>query len=339
MIAVTSVRTRVCATLIVLVAVLMIASTGVAAKVRPGMPPPERQDVVMIGDRLVNVAYHLGVVPRAMSIRGDVWAFGRTLAETSSMILGCPHYIVAKDPEIVPRTLGETGIRRVLIEHTPGFDRLKPFRDPMNAVPMLEKSGVLDELDVTVEVVAFGSGLEPAIRRVGALVGRTEQAEALARAYATQMETVRARLPAAGADTEVVILNGVHQHDTGRGFVRVELPGGYADAFLLEPLGLTNVGGTFVEAGAMARHGFAMVVSLAPLKTIQPDVLVATGDADVVQRKLAAARQRDPAFAEIPAIANGAVFALPAYVDSGVIEYPAVLRRWAVTLAAAVRAK
>lgn len=266
----------------------------------------------MIGDRLVNVAFHLGVVPRAMSIRGDVWPFGRTLAQTSTMILGCPHYIVAKDPEIVPRTLRETGIRRVLIEHTAGFDRLKPFRDPMNAVAMLDESGVLDDLGVSVEIVAFGDGLEPAMRRIGTLLDRTEQAEALIRSHAAALEAAKASLPPAGSDTTVVVLDGVHQDATGKGFVQVELPGGYVDTFLLDPMGLTNAGGAFVEAGVQARHGFAMVGSLAPLKDIRPDVLALTGDADAIQRKLLAARLRDPAFAEIPAVASGAVFALPA---------------------------
>ncbi|MBB4265723.1 hypothetical protein GGD89_001347 [Roseospira visakhapatnamensis] len=323
-------------TLAALTLALVTAVTATTAAAKPGTPPPERQDVIMIGDRLVNVAYHLGVVPRAMSIRGDAWSFGRTLAKTSTMILGCPQYIVARDPEIVPRTLRETGIRRVLIEHTPGFDRLKPVRDPMKAVSMLRESGVLDDLDVSVEVVAFGDGLDAAIRRVGALLDRTEQAEALISRRAAALEAALARLPTAEPGTTVVILNGVHQDANGKGFVRVEVPGGYSDAFLLEPMGLTNAGGAFVEAGATVRHGFATVGSLAPLTAIRPDVLVLTGDADAVQRKLLAARRQDPALAEIPAIASGHVFALPAYVDSSVIEYPTVLRRWASTLGPAL---
>jgi hypothetical protein len=67
-----------------------------------------------------------------------------------------------------------------------------------------------------------------------------------------------------------------------------------------------------VEAGAAAKHGFATVGSLAPLVDIRPDVLVLTGDADAVHRRLMQAGARDPAFAAIPAFADGAVFALPA---------------------------
>jgi len=331
-----SMRARVITTVMALALVPMAATGALAAKMGPGMAPPERQPVVMVGDRLVNVAYHLGVIPQAMSIRGDIWDFGRTLARTSSMILGCPQYIVAKDPDIVPRTLRQSGIRSVLVEHTPGFDRHKPVRDPMNVVPVLEASGVVEDLGVSVEVVDFSEGVVPAIRQIGTLIDRTEEAEALVATYEADLESARAALPTAPSGTTVVVLSGVHQDATGKGFVRVELPGGYADTFLLEPMGLTNAGRGFVEAGAAAKHGFATVGSLAPLADIRPDILVLTGDADAVQRKLMRAGARNPAFAEIPAIANGAVFALPAYYDSNVIEYPAVLRRWAVTLGPAL---
>ncbi|SDF03698.1 ABC transporter substrate-binding protein [Rhodospira trueperi] len=331
-----SMRTRVFSAVMALALVPMAATGALAAKMGPGMAPPERQPVVMVGDRLVNVAYHLGVIPQAMSIRGDIWDFGRTLARTSSMILGCPNYIVAKDPDMVPRTLRESDIRRVLIEHTPGFDRHKPVRDPMNLVPLLEASDAVEDLGVSVEVVDFSEGVAPAIRQIGTLIDRTEDAEALVATYEADLEAARAALPSAAPGTTVVILNGVHQDATGKGFVRVELPGGYADTFLLEPMGLTNAGRGFVEAGAAAKHGFAMTGSLAPLADIHPDILVLTGDADAVQRKLRQAGARDPAFADIPAIADGAVFALPAYYDSNVIEYPAVLRRWAVTLKTAL---
>lgn len=323
------------AVLAVMVAVL-IAMPATAA---PGDAPPERAEVLMIGDRLVNVAYHLGVVPRALSIRGDVWPFGRTLARTTSIIMGCPGYIARRDPEMVPRILRETGVKRILIEHSPEFDRLKPQRDPMHVVPVLEQSGVLEDLGVTVEIVDFGEGIDAAITQVGALLDRADKAEALIHRRTSALDRATKGLPLTEAGGSVVILNGVHQSATGKGFVRVELPGGYADTFLLEPLGLTNAGGAFVEAGAKARHGFATVRALDLLKTIRPDALVLTGDADAVQRALMAAMAKDPALAEIPALARGAVVSLPAYVDSSVIEYPAVLQRWAVTIQAALAAR
>jgi len=315
------------------------ALVALPATAAPGKAPPERAEVIMIGDRLVNVAYHLGVVPRALSIRGDVWPFGRTLAKTTSIIMGCPGYIAKRDPEMVPRILRETGVKRILIEHSPEFDRLKPQRDPMTVIPVLEASGVLEDLGVTVEIVDFGEGIDAAITRVGALLDRADKAEALIHRRTSALDRANNGLPLTEAGGSVVILNGVYQSATGKGFVRVELPGGYADTFLLEPLGLTNAGGAFVEAGAKAQHGFATVRTLDLLKTISPDALVLTGDADAVQRALIKAMARDPALADIPAIARGAVVTLPAYVDSNVIEYPTVLQRWSVTLAAALAAR
>lgn len=334
-------RAAVLLAIIPLLLVALLASGARAAGIHPGKEPPTRAEVIMVGDRLVDVAYHLGVVPRAMSIRGDVWPFGRTLANTTSMILGCPHYIVKKDPDIIPRTLRETGITLILIERTPGFDLHKPFRNPMNVVPVLEQSGVLEDLGVTVEIVDFGAGVDAAIRRVGALLDRTDEAEALIATRAAAMAAVTADLPLmTDAGASVVVLEGVHQDATGKGFVRVDLPGGHTDASVLAPLGLTNAGGTFVEAGAKARHGFAAVRSLAPLKTAGPDVIVLTGDTDAAQRLLMMALKADPTLAtEVPALATGAVVALPTCTGSHVVEHPAILKRWAVTLEAALAAR
>lgn len=312
------------------------AAIGLSGAVlaKPAGGVPEKIDALMIGDRVVDIAFHLGALPAAMSVRGDYWAFGRDLGRTTVRNLGCPGCIVQKDPEAVPRALRETGIKRVLVERSEKFDLLKPARDPMNALPIIEKSGVVRDLGVNVEIVDFRDGLDTAILRVGEALGKTEAARELVKRRTEDLAEIRAKLPTAPTGVKVVVLNGTAQTDTGKAFTRVELPGGYSDTFLLRPLGLTDVGREFLSDGEKGDGGYLMIRSLEPLRRIKPDALVLTGDADAVQRVLAAAIRRDPGLvSEVPALRSGSVFALPAYMDSEVIEYPSVLRRWAAAFA------
>lgn len=304
---------------------------GHAQGSRIGKAPPERVPIVMVGDRLVNVAWHLGVVPEAMSIRGDFWTFGRTLAKTTTTILGCPNYIVKKHPEMVPQVLRETGIDTVLVEKTVPFDRIKPQRDPMKLLPVLAKAGVADELGTKIEVIDFTGDLDAAIRQVGAALDREEAAEKLVAKRAEELEAVLDLLPLQGPIPRVVVLDGTFMRETGKAFVRVHLPGAYTDDFLLAPLGAENVGAALAKEG---EKGFAMLPRLDKLAEVQPDVIVMTGDSDAVQRKLAEAVKRNPGMVTaVPALARNAVLSLPAYYDSEVIEYPAVLGRWATAFA------
>ncbi|OLS42875.1 ABC transporter substrate-binding protein [Rhodovulum sulfidophilum] len=314
----------------VLFAALMIAalvSRGDAQPVYPGMAPPERVPAVMVGDRVVNVAWHLGVVPEAMSVRGDLWAFGRTLANTSSMILGCPGYIVMKDPDIVPRILREKGLEQVLVERSDPFDRTRPHRDPMNLLPILEEAGIAADPGGKITVIDFTAGLEAAIRQIGAVLGREAQAEDLIAARRAQLDAVMAGLPLDRPGLNVLILDGRVGDETAQTFVRAHLPGGYVDDFLLTPLGVQNAAGPLADQGL---DGFAALAGLDGLEALRPDVIVMTGESDAVQRQLAEALARHPDLASsVPALANHALISLPAYYDSAVVDYPRILGRWA----------
>jgi hypothetical protein len=57
-----------------------------------------------------------------------------------------------------------------------------------------------------------------------------------------------------------------------------------------------------------------------------------TGDTFAVQKALSGAMRRNPALAQVPAIKNLAIYSLPCYGDSSVIEYPGILRTWANAL-------
>ena len=64
-------------------ATAFLAAGMILFNTAPGMASatqvPEKADVIIIGDRLVDIAYNLGVLPAAMSVRCSLWPLCDTL--------------------------------------------------------------------------------------------------------------------------------------------------------------------------------------------------------------------------------------------------------------------
>jgi len=294
-------------------------------------PPPEKMPVIIVGDRVVDIAYNLRVLPAAMSVRGGLWPMSSTL-KTVSQILGCPQCIVSANPKIVPETAKKLGISRIIIEKHPQFCLYRPKMNPVNVVPLLEGT------DLKIEYVDFAEGLDSAIRQTAKLLGRESKAEALIERYHTELAAAKNNLPKTRSGKKVIIFSGIYQASTGKSFLRLEAPGGYSDRFLLEPLGCINVGDRFNPGNAKVGEGYYPVqkkkgmMALDPLITANPDVIVAVGDALALQMSIVDNLKVNPKLAQVTALKNGAVYSLPSYCDSSVIEYPAILSKWTAAL-------
>jgi len=282
---------------------------------------PRRIKAIMVGDRLVDIAYNLGVLPEATSVRCSIWPMCKQLL-SASQVLGCPKCIVDKNPTIVPDTAKKRGIKRIIIEKHPSFCIYKPKVKPSNIVPLLKGKGL------SIEYVDFSQGLESAIRQAAKLLGCQSRADALINRYRKALAKAKNALPREKLLKKVIIINGTYQGSTGKTFLRVEMPGGYSDRFLLEPLGCTNVGDILKSPNKKVDKGHFLIRKLEALASAQPDAIVMTGDAFAVQKALAAAVKNNPALARVPAIKDLAIYCLPFYADSSVIEYPAILRQW-----------
>ncbi len=314
---------------VILVSVFLTAGTSpVEAAMKS--PPPEKIKAIIIGDRVVDIAYHLGVVPAAMSVRGSMWPMSKQI-KTSSQILGCPNCVI-KNENIVPDAIKQFGIKTIIIEKSTPYCIYKPQVKPEKVADLLTG------LNVKIEYVDFSQGIESAIRQTAKLVNREAKASALIKKYNKALTGARKNLPLEKSGRTVVIFSGTYQPSTGKAMLRVEAPGGYSDRFLLEPLGYTNIGDSFRRGKAKPAKGHYPVkktrkgMVLDPLLKANPDVIIVTGDAFAVQKALADYGKSHPQLSEVKAIKNMAVFALPLYVDSGVIEYPAVLKKWKVAL-------
>jgi hypothetical protein len=314
-----------------LTVLVLLAAVFFATNAYAGMrtPPPKLKKAVVVGDRVVDIAYNLGVLPEAMSVRGGLWPMAKKI-KVASEILGCPNCITNKRKDAVPKALKTRGIKRLIIStgHDP-YCLYKPKVRPENVLPLVKG------MDVDIEYVDLSKGLESAIHRTAELFGVEEKAKLLISAYEKDMQRARSFLPEDPLGKRVVIINGIYQSSSGKSLLRIEAPGGYADKFLLKPLGCKNVGDAFSQ-GKRPSKGHYLVrkkrgdFDLSPLVEANPDVIVMTGDAFAVQKAVERYAQKHPEAGKMKAVEDMSVYALPGYVDSGVIEYPSVLRKWSV---------
>ena len=286
---------------------------------------PKTIKAIMIGDRIVDIAFNLGFLPEAMSVRCSMWPMCKKLTNTSQ-ILGCPRCIVSRIPHIVPDTARERGIKRIILEKHPNFCIYKPKVKPANILPLLEGKGL------TIEYVDFSNGLESAIRQTANLLGCRSKADPLIESYNKAMAKAKKKLPKEKLGKKVVIISGTYQGSTGKAFLRIEMPGGYSDRFMLEPTGCINVGDILKSETKKVDKGHFSIRKLNKLIAAKPDIIIMTGNPFAVQKTLAAAVKKNPALTSVPAIKNLSIYSLPFYGDSSVIEYPAILQQWANAL-------
>lgn len=317
------------AMVIMVISTIIFSPGNTGARMRS--PPPQKMNIIIIGDRVVDIAYNLGVLPKAMSVRGSLWPMAKKL-KAASQILGCPRCIVLKK-ETVPLACKEYGVRRLIVEKSDPFCIYMPNVKPENVVP------IMAEEDVVIEYVDFSNGLEDAVCRTAELLNRESKTAEVINRYKKELAAAKEKLSAKKRGERAIIFNGIYQSSTGKTMVRVEAPGGYSDRFLLEPLGYINVGDCFKPDNGNANKGYYLVIKkkngivLHPVIKANPDVIIITGDVFAVQKAIYEYEAVDPDLAQINAIRNMAIFTLPAYVDSSVLEYPQILKKWAIALA------
>ncbi|PIE53827.1 MAG: hypothetical protein CSA35_08925 [Dethiosulfovibrio peptidovorans] len=311
----------------------MALPSGVAWGNKRAAPPEILEDTIIIGDRVLDIAYRLGVMPKAMSIRGSVWDKAKGLKKCSQ-ILGCPNYIV-KNPSTVPDACKKFGIRRIIIEKSEPFCLYMPGASPLKVVPLL--AGV----DVAIEYVDMTKGMASAIKQTAALLGcKDQKVQALLEKWDKQTVAIQKMLPkeVKKSGKKAVVFHGTFHRSSGKVGLRVEAPGFYADTFFLSKLGYRNVGEVFNPSGKKPRKGHFQVkktkkgLDLSPLLQEDPDVIIATGDVFAVQKALRMYLLKHPKLAQVKAIRNMAVYALPAYVDSSPLDYAKALQKWIAAL-------
>jgi hypothetical protein len=308
---------------------LTVLGMSVMTMPAPAMASPakalQKVDVIMIGDRLVDVAHALGAVPAAMSVRCSLWPLCPSL-QTATQVLGCPNCLTKKKAAPLLKFAKANKIRRVWIEKS------DPFCEYVPKLKLENMANLIADKPFEITYVDFTKGMEPAVRQTADLLDLTGKADQVLADYAKEMEKTKKKMAGRAFVKKVVVISGTYQESSGKAFLRVEAPGGYADRFLLKPMGIENVGANLYADDKKPSKGHVTVRKLDGLIKAAPDAIVMTGDAVAVQKLLAKAIRKNPALGDVPAVKAHAVYNLPNYIDSSVIEYPLILRRWADVL-------
>jgi ABC-type Fe3+-hydroxamate transport system substrate-binding protein len=275
----------------------------------------EKQNIVIIGDRVVDIAYNLGVLPVGMSVRCSLWDLCGKI-KTIAQPVGCPGCLSKGKTGNLTKLIKAQKIKRVIIEKSQPFCILQPEADPLNMVDYSKKLGM------DVQYVDFSKGVVSAIEQTAALLGKEKAGKALCDKYEKDVAKLKKQTSGVKLGKRVVILNGVYQAATGKSFIQVEAPGGYSDKFILEPLGCQNVGAALVTPGRKSNKGCWTIRKLKKLADAKPDAIVITGDSTAVQKAWAAAMAENPGLSKTP------VFSLPRYIDSSVVERPQIVAKW-----------
>ncbi|WED24668.1 ABC transporter substrate-binding protein [Vibrio sp. JC009] len=290
-------------------------------------PPPEKQDIIIVGDRAADLAIHLGVMPVAMSIRASSWPEAAKLKNASQM-LGCPNFVTTKKKETIPNAIKKFGVKHLIVEKSAQFCLMKKKVKPENVLSLVEG------LDITVDVIDFSDGVEDAIDQMGKVLKKEEKAAELKASYAKKMAKAEAfvnKNKARASGKKVVVLNGVVMKGKGKGFLRVEAPGFYSDSLFLDAIGMENVSSILIGDKEIDK-GHLTIRKLDKLVEAQPDIIILTGDSLPFQQALAKGLKKNPALAKVPAIRDYEIYTLPASIGSSVITYPDTLTTWAKTL-------
>ncbi len=297
-----------------LLAAMLCVSPAAEAK-PPAYQSIERRNLVIIGDRVVDIAYNLGVLPAAMSTRCSLWPLCGKI-KLMSQPLGCPGCLSKGKRGKLAGFIKANSVKLALVEKSQPFCLMEPSANPLDVVEFLQKRGV------TVKIVDFSQGVGPAITQTAAILGRPEAGKALAARYEKAMRALEQKSAGHKLGKRVVILHGVYQASTGKAFMQVEAPGGYCDKFILGPMGCANVGQALVPADKKPTKGRWTIRSLKKLSQARPDAVVITGDSTAVQKALARAMASQPELCQVP------VYSLPGYIGSSIIELPAIAAKW-----------
>ncbi len=168
---------------------------------------------------------------------------------------------------------------------------------------------------------------------MASLLGKDDKAQTILDNYEKNLTKVMKQIEEKTFSKRVVVLNGIFQDSSGKYFLRVESPGGYADQFLLAVLKSTNVGNEMVPSEKKPSKGHFSIRKFNSLVAAAPDAIIITGDGFAVQKALNRALIQNPDLASVPAIKDQAVYNLPGFIQSSIFEYPSILARWAFVLA------
>ncbi len=285
------------------------------------------EDTVFIGDKILDVANTLGVMPKFASARFSQWPNAATF-ETKK--LGCPNRVTQKVKDVVPKLIDEQGVKRIVVE--------KPKKDKGQYCLLVKKVDPMDIIeivkgkDVEITVIDFSKGDRDGIIATAKYLGKEAEGKALANKYEKEMKAAKEAMKSVPKGKNVVVLEGIFHNKMKKLFMFAESKGFYTDTIFLEPFGAKNVTDMLNVQNRKIMKGAFEVTSkdLKAMVKANPDIIIVYGNGQKqIKETLAKLAAEDPKFANIPAIKNNKIVNLPYYIGIDIEKGPSIINEWA----------
>ncbi len=284
------------------------------------------EDTVFVGDKILDVANTLGVMPKFASARFGQWPNSFSF-ETKK--LGCPNRVTRKAKDVVPKLIDEQGVKRIVVE--------KPKKDKGQYCLLVKKVDPMDIIeivkgkDVEITVIDFSKNDRDGIIATAKYLGKEAEGKALADKYEKEMKAAKESMKSVPKGKNVVVLQGIFQKQKERLFMFAESKGFYTDMIFLEPFGANNVSDMLnVQNRDIMKGSFEVTVKdLKAMVKANPDIIIVYGNGQKqIKEALAKLAAEDPKFANIPAIKNNKIVSLPYYIGNDIEKGPAIINEW-----------
>lgn len=276
---------------------------------------PKLINTAFIGDRLADTARALDVYPSLMATAIT------PMIETRFPItrqVECTSCVMGPKQSAFVSVARKMGIKKMIIERSPDPD-LEP-----SAI-----AGDIKALGFEVDITDFSRGTQIGILETARALGLEKRGEKAAARYETDLDLAQKNLP---RDLGKKVLSLMGMSGTYRGewqeFLLVEERGLFENA-VLAPAGCTNVGGCIHRSGSHTdKYDIRVIESLDGLMEANPDLIALTCEAGPGLMAIRQYIASHPEAAEVPAIANHAVFNLPHCCNGSPMGLPHALERW-----------
>ncbi len=280
------------------------------------------EDTVFIGDRILDIANTVGVMPKYAAARYSQWPKSKSF---KTQKLGCPNRVLRKQKQTIPNLIDNEGVKKIVIEDTGQYCLF------VKDISLSEIYEIVKGKDVEITVFDFKDGNKKGIIELSKYLGKEKEGIALADKYEKEMAEAEASMKTVKKGKKVVVFKCFLDKEDNL-IVLAESPDFYTDRIFLNDFGAVNVSLKLNTKNDDYSHGFFQVSDLTPLTKANPDIIILHGPDKGKKRikeefkKLAKSNEE---FAKIPAIKNKAIAdSLPLYIGNDVADGPRMIKRW-----------
>ncbi len=279
------------------------------------------EDTVFIGDRVLDVANMLRIMPKFASARFSQWDKSFCF---KTKRLGCPNKTTRIKKDIIPNLIDKKGVKKIVVEKTDNYCLLMKQVNPMDIMDIIKNK------DVNVTVIDFSKSEREGIIQTAKYLGKEKEGIKIANNYEKELKKAKESMKGIKKEKRVVVLKAFTDRKTKKFVLNGEAKGFYTDKFFLDAFGAKNVSDLMNKDNKKLFKGGFPIADLENLIEVNPDVIILLGNKiEKVKEKLLKLIAKNPKFTSIPAIKNNAIADnLEYYMGNDIENGPKIILEW-----------